>query len=360
MCVIISKPEGKVIGDNILLAASALNPHGLGVVCLETGNISYYKSDEWSVLKTTKPFIAHFRYATQGAVNEANMHPFIVPGTDYVLFQNGTIYNLGDHSKTDAQHMAEIIGSLSPEYWGDVLEMTDCRWAMVNTKTLTVELFNEDSYIEDEGIMYSKDNVLDGHLVAVYGTLKQGYGNHRTMGSSRLVGKGTTYERYPMTESGIPFVYPEKGVGNNVVVEVYYCDKETLEGPIDGLEGHPRFYERRKAPILLQNGEIIEAWVYFYPHPRDKEQPLIAEYTQGYNPTQYSLYDNESSLSSWHSSPAEDDYSYDLNGSSCDKCGWFDTMWDEQNEELWCYNCNSYVTSQDIVEETGNKDKPLF
>ena len=69
MCVIIVKQKVSVISENIVEASAKINPHGLGIVWLDTYEVEYYESKEYKILLTERPFIAHFRYATIGATN---------------------------------------------------------------------------------------------------------------------------------------------------------------------------------------------------------------------------------------------------------------------------------------------------
>jgi len=103
------------------------------------------------------------------------------------------------------------------------------------------------------------------HLVAVYGTLKQGRGNHdRHLSKAAYIGDGVTDELYPMVVGGIPYLIDEPGKGHRVKVEVYQVDNATLR-KLDGLEGHPGWYVRRKLKIRLTAGGSLEAWVYTIP-----------------------------------------------------------------------------------------------
>ena len=76
MCVIIIKQKDKRIKKETLKTSAKINPHGLGIVWLDTFEVTYHKSNEYAVLYTERPFIAHFRYATIGKVNKENTHPF--------------------------------------------------------------------------------------------------------------------------------------------------------------------------------------------------------------------------------------------------------------------------------------------
>ena len=78
------------------------------------------------------------------------------------------------------------------------------------------------------------------HVVAVYGSLKKGFGNHRRLETSKFVGMamipGTLYSL-----GAFPAITLE---GNtDVHVELYEVDDPTLES-LDRLEGHPSFYTR--------------------------------------------------------------------------------------------------------------------
>ncbi len=64
-------------------------------------------------------------------------------------------------------------------------------------------------------------------------------------------------------EEGIPYVIREEKV-SPIFGELYEVDEKTLY-EIDDLEGHPEEYKREKTRIILENGEEIEAWMYFYP-----------------------------------------------------------------------------------------------
>lgn len=100
--------------------------------------------------------------------------------------------------------------------------------------------------------------------LAVYGTLRSGWGNHGLIsrGNTSPVGKGKTVGFHTLTASGIPFVKKDGG-DHRVVVEVFEVnDQETLNR-LDGLEGHPRWYRREVEQIEMEDGSIVDAWLYF-------------------------------------------------------------------------------------------------
>ena len=100
-------------------------------------------------------------------------------------------------------------------------------------------------------------------LVAVYGTLREGFGNHRRLLSHvTKVGKGRTKDKYIMVQSGIPYVSKSEQK-DNIVVEVYEVDNDVTLPRLDSLEGHPRWYRREPIPVVLDNGEEVTAELYF-------------------------------------------------------------------------------------------------
>ena len=108
------------------------------------------------------------------------------------------------------------------------------------------------------------------HKVFVYGTLKKGFGNHRRLGESPLVGKcsipGTMYSLGPY-----PAITTEQPNGP-VAGEIYEVTDSVLDS-LDALEGHPTFYRRIKTETPLG-----EAWVYTMDHVntcRDYGYPIV-------------------------------------------------------------------------------------
>lgn len=110
-------------------------------------------------------------------------------------------------------------------------------------------------------------------LLFVYGTLKKGYGNHaRYLSSSRFVGDAVTLDAFAMSSGAIPFVCPARFVPNpifhgHVRGEVYEVDRATRDAT-DRLEGHPDFYTRSAADVmLLSTNERIKAEMYLILRP---------------------------------------------------------------------------------------------
>lgn len=106
-------------------------------------------------------------------------------------------------------------------------------------------------------------------LVAVYGTLKRGYGNHRVMQMDNgvFVSEALTVLPYKMYGGrGFPRVVEE--LRDDIVqvrVEVFECEEVDN---MDRLEGHPSFFERKEIEVYVpgfDGEEVMTAWMYFHP-----------------------------------------------------------------------------------------------
>lgn len=126
--------------------------------------------------------------------------------------------------------------------------------------------------LHESASMQREHNLLDADIaVAVYGTLKKGYGNNMLLEDSTFVGSGKTTEKFPLVirTSGLPFLLYKKNEGYNVEVELYLVNKETLRR-LDMLEGHPEWYRRREISVNINELDTpITAWVYFGPNQYD-------------------------------------------------------------------------------------------
>ncbi len=97
--------------------------------------------------------------------------------------------------------------------------------------------------------------------VAVYGSLRKGFQNHHFLDGQQFLGTETVpnYKMYNLgTYPGI-VPYPGKGV----FAEVYDVTPERLKA-LDGLEGHPTFYCRKKIKTEYGN-----TWIYELANPDD-------------------------------------------------------------------------------------------
>jgi len=119
--------------------------------------------------------------------------------------------------------------------------------------------------------------------VAVYGTLKRGFGNNYLLRNAKYKGFGITSEVGLLYDVGFPYFVPEEYVQDEklldvvkpVQVEIYEVDKITLNS-LDFLEGYPNHYDRKLINIrkftidadnidveIFEEYEEITAWIYY-------------------------------------------------------------------------------------------------
>lgn len=136
---------------------------------------------------------------------------------------------------------------------------------------------NEFIYWDDPG---DSQDVVDNqkeknNLVAVYGTLKIGKGNHSLLSSSIYMGTARTKDLMRLCVVSLPYlVRGESEEGKNVLVELYYVDDSTLAS-LDRLEGHPVYYKREKMKFTPEESIFsneVEAWVYMVDERYDNKK----------------------------------------------------------------------------------------
>lgn len=280
MCIIIIKQKGKDVPTEVLKTSARINPHGLGIVWLDTFKVSYHKSKEYQLLNTDRPYIAHFRYATIGKICKENTHPFRCGhNKDELFMMNGTARGYGNKRMTDTEDLAIRLGRTPRHTWASQLEEFEARFVSINTRTRTFQIYNKLNWINKNGVWYSKGNVLQENLVAVYGTLKKGFGNYYSyLTSSKHLGNGTTKDKYPLVVDGLPYLIEKKGEGYNVNVDVFKVSDDKLKH-LDQLESHPRWYKRKQVPIIVKDRELM-CWVYF--NPQEESRWNGKNHTQSY------------------------------------------------------------------------------
>lgn len=97
--------------------------------------------------------------------------------------------------------------------------------------------------------------------MAVYGTLRQGFGNNRLLGDSKFLATaksdfwGTMY-----SNGGFPILSLDEPL-SKIVVEIFEIPDEGTLDAVDGLEGYPYWYNRTIKTFNI-DGELIQAWIY--------------------------------------------------------------------------------------------------
>jgi gamma-glutamylaminecyclotransferase len=107
--------------------------------------------------------------------------------------------------------------------------------------------------------------------VFVYGTLKRGGSNFNSRLSGKdtvFISQGITRKKFNMRAQGYPFVDSRftNQYDANIKGELFEVTFDTLRGPLDGLEGHPNFFKRKRTLISLEDGTQQYAWMYFLNH----------------------------------------------------------------------------------------------
>lgn len=114
-----------------------------------------------------------------------------------------------------------------------------------------------------------------GELVAVYGSLRHGLGNHRLLQGAVRQEDGKvakdTFKMYSL--GGFPGLVKDKGP--EITVEIYELDTEQRIQSLDRLEGYPNFYDREVVTLL----DGRKCWIYFLISGRDNRS--YAEVTNG-------------------------------------------------------------------------------
>jgi len=103
------------------------------------------------------------------------------------------------------------------------------------------------------------------NYVFTYGTLKQGFGNHRLLETSKYISTTTTTEKYFMgSYSAFPIVI-ENNADYNIVGEVYEVSDDTMY-QLDLLEGNGTLYQRKT--VRVKDFDKL-VWIYFIKNPDD-------------------------------------------------------------------------------------------
>jgi len=106
-------------------------------------------------------------------------------------------------------------------------------------------------------------------LVAVYGTLKKGFGNHRIIEHCKYIGSDLL-EKFDLYDLG-PFPGIYKG-DNKVFVELYKVTDTDTEKALDCLEGYPVLYD--KSTVFTNFGP---ATIYIYNRVLNEGESLLKD-----------------------------------------------------------------------------------
>ena len=109
------------------------------------------------------------------------------------------------------------------------------------------------------------------NLVFVYGTLRQGCSNHHLLKGETLLGPARTMDRFALYVDDFPYLIKSQPC-SRVSGEVYRVGPVAF-ARLDALENHPLWYRRERRGVAMENGSVLQAWVYFFPVPRGSLVP---------------------------------------------------------------------------------------
>lgn len=184
MCVIILRPENKVLSTTVLLSCMHDNPHGWGMMYALNGRVHTLRgledSEFWSAYMTIPASVTlaiHFRIKTHGKINIANTHPFpVLPASegylsDIWLMHNG-IFRIEetDPSMSDTwhfvQHLLKPVLVEAPvllhnaAFQGMLEDSVDSSRVLLLDGSGTFVLLNSKSWTEEEGCLFSNNHSL--------------------------------------------------------------------------------------------------------------------------------------------------------------------------------------------------------
>lgn len=108
-----------------------------------------------------------------------------------------------------------------------------------------------------EESVYPFEPMKEGELVAVYGSLRKGLGNHRVLRDSVLLGQDTI-SGWAMFSLGAYPAINKASEDHKIVIEVYRVQNDAVGVGLDNLESYPMYYDRTKVQTAYG-----EAWIYF-------------------------------------------------------------------------------------------------
>lgn len=109
-------------------------------------------------------------------------------------------------------------------------------------------------------------------IMFVYGTLKSGFGNNaRCLKGAKSLGRAVTLGRYDLFNGSFPIMTP--GSTGRIAGELFVGNRGHVEA-CDELEGHPRWYVRRRIWVRADDGRHLRVYAYVMPHDHVREGTL--------------------------------------------------------------------------------------
>lgn len=117
MCLALFKPVGHKVPVNNLISGYKINSHSMGMMWAHDGVLHIHKqmNDIDSFIAKylelelmDLPIAVHFRFATHGAKNLENCHPFSI-SDKIAIVHNGVFHGLGTSKKSDTWEFADLL-----------------------------------------------------------------------------------------------------------------------------------------------------------------------------------------------------------------------------------------------------------
>jgi predicted glutamine amidotransferase len=181
MCIAIFVPIGRKLSEEAARESFNSNPHGAGFAFVENGEIKvkkgYFDFDsfmkDFNRVNGNHNLLVHFRWATHGAQNEANCHPWNINGT-HAMIHNGIIEGYGNfrNGRSDTGDFGDFIlrpmlagmddAALTAPWFIEIMSRAigDGNKMIILSKSDKVAIFNEHLGHWRGGIWYSNEDYI--------------------------------------------------------------------------------------------------------------------------------------------------------------------------------------------------------
>jgi len=275
MCLIGYSPKGAMIDRSVLAHAYNQNPDGIGIM----SKIGIEKFMGKKALKRARryleayvvpeqvPYAIHFRWATHGAIQLSNTHPYITPKETHAVMHNGVIsLTTAESSKEESdtavfvrKYMTDVAPFEDKTYYTGIEKLIGWgnKFCIMNADG-EFKLCNEDAGVWIDGIWFSNTYSLPAAFIPRPKYQDTYYGGNRISSYGTYI---STYQktiwdhetnRFIPNPNYIPYIPKEiwdKALGKMVPNPEYKAaDEEDRTQPIHmGNKDYPR----KDAPVSL-------------------------------------------------------------------------------------------------------------
>lgn len=272
MCIIVIKKTDQQIDEKIINRCVSYNPDGFGRIRKGDNEPQYSMrgkaAKKW--LAEDCEQIVHCRYSTVGKTCKDNCHPFRIADTNIYLFQNGTVGGLeGNDDLSDTACLAQILYYVTYDLKPDeqlqaayeVLSYFDSRFVLYDIERHVYKTVGD--WHEENGVLFSKDNVLKTSTVSV-SSWKRYHGDWHEYSQG--------YKTYKPKQKGKVLTANDTKDIDSAIVDIYEQSKATT--PAESRDDYTT-----DNTLLLENEESIANLTTFNFAPKaGDENILIAVY----------------------------------------------------------------------------------